>query len=691
MLGALDMLLETVLQQDATWRPHHLFLTGDQIYADDVAAALLLTLIDAGNFLFSGNLEEVLPLVNVPARALPPGGRAAVVRNRALFTTTSPENHLLSLAEYISMYLFTWSDVLWPDDLPEVEDIRAVRASLHADDLRPEKEKQYADQIQHLRQFRSTLPQVRRVLANVPLYTICDDHDITDDWYLDGAWCQQVLNNKLGRHILRNGLLAYALCQAWGNTPDQFELPPGKALLEALDTWRGDEADDRVEIISRLLNLPASFAGRGVLPQLEQAFRWHYTYSGPRYHVIVMDTRTQRLYRSPGAFPGLLSPRALETQVTAAIRQDVEVTIMISATPVIGHNFVEAMQFWGHWSLRNNYALDQEAWALDWGTFQPFLKAVSVMKRFLFLTGDVHYASGASLAYWSDVEGVTAKMVNYTSSPLLNEVSGPEIAMLTTIYPQFSHLLQGRDVSEAEFFAWDTAIANRHLLKRVLLLILTRFYFIWWSVPKLIDTIRSRTEIVFPASGWPEKAFELIPPDRRYRVSYLRDQLGTEQEQDGEKKSEPPAHSGTYVWWFALPRVILKGLAILEARLGKARKEVARRERKIEAVSSRHRKRVLRGVLRETDRLQRRLEKRRNTLGEAIFHHQRWLQDWKAGTHIIGYANIGEIVFSWQGEEQEVMQRLWWWHPYSSEHPTLAAEFCDTLNPPTFEEGPRLP
>ena len=74
---------------------------------------------------------------------------------------------------------------------------------------------------------------------------ICDDHDVTDDWYLDGAWCQRVLASPLGRRVVRNALLAYALFQAWGNTPDQFAEPNGLALLDALDTWRGESRTRR--------------------------------------------------------------------------------------------------------------------------------------------------------------------------------------------------------------------------------------------------------------------------------------------------------------------------------------------------------------------------------------------------------------------------------------------------------------
>ena len=60
MLSALDTILASAIQQGKD-RPQQLFLTGDQIYADDVAAPLLFALIDAGNFLFAGNEEEVLP------------------------------------------------------------------------------------------------------------------------------------------------------------------------------------------------------------------------------------------------------------------------------------------------------------------------------------------------------------------------------------------------------------------------------------------------------------------------------------------------------------------------------------------------------------------------------------------------------------------------------------------------------
>ncbi len=691
MLAALDAVLETILN-DEKKRPQHLFLTGDQIYADDVAAPLLFALTDAGDFLLSGNQIETLPIVDTPARSLPPGSRGSIVRNKAMFTTTTPKNQLLSLAEYVAMYLFVWSDILWPDELPEIKDIQKKYAFFNDDVVPGESPEQYADNLKKLRQFRATLPNVRRLLANIPLLTVCDDHDVTDDWYLDGAWCQQVLNSKLGHRIVRNALLAYALFQAWGNTPDQFEQPQGKAFLDTLNEWRGEESDHSAATIAEMLDVPDSFDGRGVLPHREHAFKWHYTYAGSRYQVIVMDTRTHRLYRTPSAFPGLLSPEALKIQLAHAIRKDVDVTVIISATPVIGQNFVESLQFWSHWSLRNNYALDREAWALDWDTFQPFLKTLAAMKRVVILSGDVHYAFGSSLDYWSRKERATAKIVDYTSSALLNEVSGPEIAVLTTIYPQLSRLIRGENPAQADFFAWDIDRFHHHVLKTILRIVMWRVYLIWWALPKLIDAHRASTEIVLPAQGWPSGAFNTIQPNRSYRVHYLRDQLDIAQPQKAAAEKTQTSHTMLLGCLLKLGRTILKVITIFEARVGKTRKSIGRRTIRITQEPTSHvRKHSAHGVIKGTDLMESRLEKRKNTLGEAIFHHQQWLQQWKAGSHIIGYANAGEIVFQWNNDQQEVIQRLWWWPPQNPDQPALASEFHETLKLPSPDDAPPLP
>jgi hypothetical protein len=129
----------------------------------------------------------------------------------------SPEkakSHLLSLSEYFASYLLVWSPILWPESLPEGKDIYK--------DAKPAK--QWDEESRHLKNCIRQLWKVRRALANVPTYMmICDDHDVSDDWYLNRAWCTNVLGKPLGRRVVQNSLLAYAVFQAWENTPEQFQ------------------------------------------------------------------------------------------------------------------------------------------------------------------------------------------------------------------------------------------------------------------------------------------------------------------------------------------------------------------------------------------------------------------------------------------------------------------------------------
>ena len=68
-LAGVDKIIKEALEKEPLKRPHQLFLTGDQIYADDVADVLLFMLIDAGDTLLGWseklpdvkNLEELSP------------------------------------------------------------------------------------------------------------------------------------------------------------------------------------------------------------------------------------------------------------------------------------------------------------------------------------------------------------------------------------------------------------------------------------------------------------------------------------------------------------------------------------------------------------------------------------------------------------------------------------------------------
>ncbi len=685
MLLALDTLLAAALQEGGM-RPQQLFLTGDQIYADDVAAPLLFALIDAGKCLFAGNEDEVLPGTESPVCALGPGARADMVR-RAMFTTTHAQNHLLALREYAAMYLFVWSDVLWPADLPSMQELGNAYPQGHPDEDDKERkrwEEEYHEQTRLLQAFRATLPQVRRALANVATYMIFDDHDITDDWFLDGAWCQRVLANPMGRRIVRNGWLAYALFQGWGNTPQQFAETDGMALLRAVDACRGEVSDGEGELIEELLGLPTAFSGSGELSRSPRALRWYHSFEGMHYRFLLLDTRTQRHYHAPHDFPSLLSAAAMQRQISDVAREDVDVTLIISATPVLGVDFIESIQVWSHWFVKENYAYDCEAWALEWNSFQRLLKTVSAMKRVVLLSGDVHYAFGSSMEYWDEHTATTAKLVNYTSSSFHNEGTGAHIAMLAIGYPRLLHLLRRQETPTLDFFAWDITPGDKAIHRQVLPHVWRRIYLFWWAIPRLLATRRSPYEIVMPAHGWLKGAFHSFPPDRVYRLRYLRNTLVRVNQRKRDR-----LRARTSPWMVRLLRIPLGFLTLLETSVRRLTRSVLWRVRKHEQTPT---SMLEREAERGTNKLARELTKPRRKLVDALLRSFGGPMEGKAGELIVGYNNLGEIYFEWTETSKTVGQRLWYVNDDDDDaHGLQYTDYCETLALPGMDAAPPLP
>jgi hypothetical protein len=336
---------------------------------------------------------------------------------------------------------------------------------------------------------------------------------------------------------------------------------------------------------------------------------------------------------------------------------------------VLGVDLVEAIQFWSRIHSKDSYTYDPEAWTLERFTFQSFLKAISTMKRVVILSGDVHYAFGSSLDYWDHHTKETAKIVNYTSSPLRNEGAGPQIAALTMGYPHFFHRVKRQGIPTVDLFVWDILTGDTQALQKVFNLLRLRAYQVWWSIPRLIDIWQSPHEIIFPAQGWPKGAFNNFPPDRSYRLYYLPNvsYQATTQKQStitSEVQLVEPRNPST------------EGIQPSQAFAGAFFKRAFAFIR-----------RLLEGVV----LMERELERRSRLLADVIHHREEWLNQRKVGMHIVGYANIGEIGFVWTAREKDVLQRLWWWHPAHPERPTLATEYRNTLLLPAVDAAPPLP
>ena len=302
--------------------------------------------------------------------------------------------------------------------------------------------------------------KVRRALANIPVLTICDDHEVTDDWFITGAWRARVLASSLGRAVVRNALLAYVLFQAWGNTPDRFETagtPEAQllALVPQLFAGTGTLPDPAVcGQVDHLLGLDDPTGGNGAA---RLTFNYHLDLAGVR--LVVLDTRTHREYGSPNGPPGLLTDQALDDQLPISLTDDVPLLIVVSPAPVLGPRLMEEvaqptgirvydlyqMAFMNKSQASaigvdttkpfGDLFLDAESWSARPVAFERFLDRLTRCPQVVVLAGDVHYAASFAMDYTRfevpTVEGgvpspdpapksPSSRVVHFTSSAIRN-------------------------------------------------------------------------------------------------------------------------------------------------------------------------------------------------------------------------------------------------------------------------------
>jgi hypothetical protein len=698
-LATLDHVLTTTAT-DPLQRPQQLYLTGDQIYADDVAGALLPALIEAAEFLVGPEDIPGLAHGSVGRSLTTPGRRARAVREMAHFTTATADNHLLTRGEYLAMYLFCWSDVLWPNTLPSAEAVWQTFPEARPEDPRAHEQELATWQVEarELTDFRLKLPHVRRALANTPTYMVFDDHDVTDDWYLDGAWCAAVLHSPVGRHVLRNALYSYALCQAWGNDPEQFDAPNGQSFLALVDRWRGDEVganDSRdAALLAAHLGLPDTFSGEGTLPRTDRALRWHFTTETPAYRMIVLDERTRRVYDRPHAAPGLLSEEAMEVQIGTPIPGDARLTLLVAQTPVLGVSIVATIQF----LRRDHYVYDRESWALNTRIWQQLLQRLARFGCVVILSGDVHYGFGATLEYWEQAEGSAicgaATIVNFTSSALKNAAAGVQKALLTLAYPRLLYLLSQGRMPPVDLFGWDGgSVANTNALVAATQAVRRSILAVWWSAPRVLALLRSKGALLLPANPWPAQTFDQCPPARRLRIRYLRDTAQPEPTttEAGEAPAKDSLSMSSDDPTASLETSGDEMVATREQSGSEARAALIDRSRFgiQETLELLHLVERAQTAVEALHALYDRLNVAVGSwLGEAVQNPTIWTRMWPDGNlHIVGDANIGEV----RVEEQVVVQRLWWYSPHDAHGPQPATEYRAELRWPPASNAPPLP
>lgn len=383
-LLAADLYLQ---QHKAEQWPALLMLSGDQIYADDVAAPMLRAIhrlverLDFNDESFpcsevtlASELHSSKPYYYRRDTLLPKteGSQAVLTQifkgaKKPVFTSDNARNHLMSLAEMLGMYLLVWSPAGWQDDATQLQ------AEI-ANELSDEQQQTYARHQQIIQQFVSGLGQVRRVLAHLPSAMIFDDHDVTDDWNLTAEWEQTAYNHDFSRRIIGNALISYLLCQGWGNTPATFD----SALLDTAEQALQQSGSElHQQFISHLLKFD----------------QWHYQWP-TEPPLLVLDTRTRRwrseVSRSKPS--GLLDWEAITELQQNLIGHDA--VVLVAPAPVFGVKLIEGIQklftFFGKPLL-----VDAENWMAHRGTAYALINIFrhpKTPKNFVILSGDVHYS-----------------------------------------------------------------------------------------------------------------------------------------------------------------------------------------------------------------------------------------------------------------------------------------------------------
>ncbi|HPY40328.1 MAG TPA: alkaline phosphatase D family protein, partial [Thiolinea sp.] len=369
--------LSTPLQQ-----PSLLMMTGDQVYNDDVAGPMLHAIhtviaklglyeesLDQTELQHSHTLHghrehyyrrtELLPS-HADAQGLRKIFRGA---RKPIFTSANADNHLATLAEVLAMYLLVWSPALWP--YVDLNDLSGLNG---------EALKRYQEQLPAIQQFATGLAQAQRALAHIPCYMIFDDHDITDDWNLSREWEESAYGHPLSRRILGNALIAYFLCQAWGNAPDRFPEPLLRATQALFITGKGALHDLLID-------------------QLLKTNEWDYSLA-TQPKIVVLDTRTQRWRAETNAAnpSGLMDWESLTDLQQELLNE--KAVILVSPAPIFGVKLIEVVQRIFTW-FGGSLVVDAENWMAHPGSANVILNIFRDRRtphNFTILSGDVHYS-----------------------------------------------------------------------------------------------------------------------------------------------------------------------------------------------------------------------------------------------------------------------------------------------------------
>jgi hypothetical protein len=405
-----DELLQNTVPTD--W-PSILMMSGDQIYADDVAGPMLWAIHQLIPHL--GMPDEKLPCVDIESSKklhqepsyyyaretlLPENevNRSMIDQffggaRKPVFTTDTAQNHLISFAEILSMYALVWSPKGW--DL-----LLGNSGWAEPSGLSDEQKKDFSKHIPILQDFIKGLPKVRRALAHIPVAMIFDDHDITDDWNLTADWEQTAYSHPFSARIIGNALLGYLMCQGWGNSPERFS--------------------DIIKNSQKVLSYPGGAGHDELIQELFRFSKWNYSWQTTP-PLVVLDTRTQR-WRSEKSLAnpsGLMDWEAL-TDLQQQLK-GLDAVVLVSPAPIFGVKLIESIQRVFTW-FGKPLMVDAENWMAHPGSAYALMNMFrhnKTPKNFVILSGDVHYSFVYDIQLRGNKQG--SDLWQITSSGIKNE------------------------------------------------------------------------------------------------------------------------------------------------------------------------------------------------------------------------------------------------------------------------------
>lgn len=551
-LAALDGIIrKSVLDNDPEKRPHQLFLTGDQIYADEIPT-VLSPWINALAVELLGGVKENLAVkkadnttgnIECSMANFPASRRMRICNRNAMFTSVAAESHILSFSEFAATYLMYWNNAVWAKELFNGDALKTDKSYLSTWDTDPltaleqqlcpldedeqkklegdtpaKKQKRiehkkkavkdtYLNELAEVTNFRNQLLHVRRALANIPVYMIMDDHEVTDDWYITKNWKDKVLTAPLGVSILRNGLMAYTLFQDWGNVPTQYDetiaVTPKSELLKQIQQIIPAAGDAPVTAAADAIHISFGF---NLPDETPPPVKWHFTVPCSETTIYVLDTRTRRTYETRYSPPGLLSMSAMDDQIPMAAQPE-KFLVFVSPAPVLGLGALEEL-LQPAMTAFNDFEADPEAWAFSPPVFEEFLSRMEKFKRVVFLSGDVHFGCGGIMDYWKTGEPKAARFIQFVSSGLKNQKFGSEQFLIGGLIQK----LLGSLFYPGRRLGWKSKLGLQ----------LTNPGGIR-NPPK--HRVRLRKEpVLLPTEGWPAGTTANKEPDWRWTLNIMKDE-----------------------------------------------------------------------------------------------------------------------------------------------------------------------